>query len=249
MDNLARGLARGRYVARLAADAGDLHRAQALRHLCFHGRPGRDADDFDAACRHVLIEDATTAELVCCYRLLPLGSGAEIGRSYSAQFYDLAALAGFAGPVLELGRFCIHPDRRDPDILRLAWGAMTRVVDGMGAELLFGCASFPGADADAHGEALALLRDRHLAPLRWLPRVKAPRVVRFAQGLGGLVPDVKRATLQMPPLLRTYLSMGGWVSDHAVVDAEMNTIHVFTGVEIGAIPPARARALRLVAAG
>ena len=43
--------------------------------------------------------------------------------------------------------------------------------------------------------------------------------------------------------------MGGWVSDHAVVDAEMNTLHVFTGVEIGAIPAARARALRLVAAG
>ncbi len=41
----------------------------------------------------------------------------------------------------------------------------------------------------------------------------------------------------MPPLLRTYLMMGGWVSDHAVVDRQMNTLHVFTGLEIGAIPP------------
>ena len=51
----------------------------------------------------------------------------------------------------------------------------------------------------------------------------------------------------MPPLLRTYLSMGGWVSDHAVVDRQMNTLHVFTGVEISAIPPARKRLLRAVA--
>jgi putative hemolysin len=51
----------------------------------------------------------------------------------------------------------------------------------------------------------------------------------------------------MPPLLRTYLLMGGCVSDHAVIDGDLNTLHVFTGLEIAAIPPARARALRAVA--
>ena len=57
----------------------------------------------------------------------------------------------------------------------------------------------------------------------------------------------RNATLKMPPLLRTYLIMGGWVSDHAVVDRQMNTLHVFTGLEIGAIPPARKKLLRAVA--
>jgi len=51
----------------------------------------------------------------------------------------------------------------------------------------------------------------------------------------------------MPPLLRTYLMMGGWVSDHAVIDADLGTLHVFTGLEIAAIPPARKRLLRAVA--
>jgi len=41
--------------------------------------------------------------------------------------------------------------------------------------------------------------------------------------------------------------MGGWVSDHAVVDPEMGTLHVFTGVEIRAIPATRKRLLRAVA--
>jgi putative hemolysin len=88
-----------------------------------------------------------------------------------------------------------------------------------------------------------MLRDKHLAPKRWLPRVKAPNVFRFAQRLTG-APDMKQAMWRMPPLLKTYLMMGGWVSDHAVVDAQMNTLHVFTGVEIGSIPPARKRLLR-----
>ena len=48
----------------------------------------------------------------------------------------------------------------------------------------------------------------------------------------------------MPPLLRTYLLMGGWASDHAVVDRQLNTMHVFKGVEVGAISAARKRLLR-----
>jgi putative hemolysin len=75
--------------------------------------------------------------------------------------------------------------------------------------------------------------------------VKAPNVFKYAARLRRK-PDAKKAMLRMPPLLRTYLMMGGWVSDHAVVDKHMNTLHVFTGLEIGAIPPARKRLLRAV---
>ena len=38
--------------------------------------------------------------------------------------------------------------------------------------------------------------------------------------------------------------MGGWVSDYAVVDHHMRTLHVFTGFEITKIPAARKRLLR-----
>lgn len=246
-------LRKGRYLARLAETPEDVAAAQALRHLAFRaarglgGGEGRDADTFDAACRHVLVEEASTGTLVCCFRLMPLEGGAEIGRSYSAQYYDLSRLQGYTGRMVEMGRFCIHPDWHDPDILRVAWGAMTRLVDETGVEMLFGCSSFDGAEAEAHHDALAMLRERHLAPRRWLPRVKAKNVFRFARALKGRAPDQKRALLTMPPLLRTYLLMGGWVSDHAVVDRDLNTIHVFTGLEIRAIPPARARLLRGVA--
>ncbi|WP_420022755.1 GNAT family N-acetyltransferase [Cereibacter azotoformans] len=246
-------LSRGRYAARAAAGPEDLRRAQELRWLAFragqgaHGGSGLDADGFDAVCTHMLVEEVATGKLVCCFRFLPLRDGREIGRSYSAQFYELGALESFTGPMVEMGRFCIHPDRRDPDILRVAWGAMTRHVDEAGVEMLFGCSSFHGVETDAYLDVFAMLKERHLAPPRWLPRVKAPTVFRFAQKLARREPDARRALMLMPPLLRTYLMMGGWVSDHAVVDHDLNTLHVFTGLEIRAIPAARARALRAVA--
>ena len=115
---------KGRYVARMAQGAADVAAAHRLRARGFPGAP--DADVFDDICRHVLVEDRKTGRLVCCYRFLPLACGREIGRSYSAQFYDLSALGAFDGPMVEMGRFCLDPETRDPDAVRVAWGAMTR---------------------------------------------------------------------------------------------------------------------------
>ncbi|WP_037316366.1 GNAT family N-acetyltransferase [Ruegeria halocynthiae] len=234
-----------RYRARLAQSPQDVAAAQQLRTLAF-GTEQTDQDDFDPLCAHIMVEDMRSGgQLVCCFRMLSMENGSEIGRSYSAQFYDLSALAAFSGRLVEMGRFCIHPDRTDPDILRVAWGAMTAYVDQNKVEMLFGCSSFAGTETEEYLDAFAMLKHRHLAPKRWLPRVKAPDVFRFAARLRRR-PDAKKAMLRMPPLLRTYLMMGGWVSDHAVVDRNLNTLHVFTGLEIGAIPPARKRLLRSV---
>lgn len=242
------GLGNQRYQARIATTPEDCQAAQRLRALVFLGEPeGLDRDLFDDICTHVLIEETGSGSLVCCFRMLVLNGGAEIAQSYSAQFYELSALAGFEGKMVEMGRFCIAPGRLDPDILRVAWAAMTRFVDDNRIEMLFGCSSFHGTETETYLDAFAMLRERHLAPRRWWPRVKAPAVFRFAQRLRRHKPDLKLAMRHMPPLLRTYLLMGGWVSDHAVIDRDLNTLHVFTGVEIGAIPPTRKRLLRALA--
>jgi putative hemolysin len=239
-------LRKGHLRVREADGAADVAACQALRAAAFRDGAS-DEDAFDARCRHVMVEDEVTGRLLCTYRLLPLGGGREIGRSYSAQFYDLSALEAFDAPMAEMGRFCLRPDVQDPDVVRMAWGAMAQVVDEEGVGLLFGCSSFHGTEAREYGDAFALLRARHLAPPRWRPLVKAREVVRYAARLRRK-PDMRRAMAAMPPMLRSYLGLGGWVSDHAVVDRDLGTLHVFTGLEIARIPPGRARLLRRVAA-
>lgn len=266
MDTQIQPIRKGRYHAREASGPADLAAAQHLRGLCFlpHHQPPdrrrdgpprnhppqpiRDADDLDAACRHILIEDHDSGRLVCTFRFLPLPGGHRIHSSYSARYYNLSRLQHYDAPMVELGRFCIHPDWRQPDILRLAWAAITRFVDDSGCRLLFGCSSFSGTRPDRHAEAFAMLHQRHLAPRRWLPRIKAPDVFRFAQLPARLPPDLRRIIADLPPLLRSYLAMGGWVSDHAVVDPALQTMHVFTGLEVAAIPDSRKRLLRATAA-
>lgn len=261
MDTQIQPIRKGRYHAREASGPADLSAAQHLRGLCFLPRrqprnhppqPIRDADDLDATCRHILIEDRDSGRLVCTFRFLPLPGGHRIHSSYSARYYNLSRLQQYDAPMVELGRFCIHPDWRQPDILRLAWAAIARFVDDGGCRLLFGCSSFSGTRPDRHAEAFAMLHQHHLAPRRWLPRIKAPEVFRFAQLPARYPPDLRppdlrRTIANLPPLLRSYLAMGGWVSDHAVVDPVLQTMHVFTGLEVAAIPDSRKRLLRATA--
>lgn len=238
---------RGHLAVRQAQSAADVAACLALRGLCFRDGAASDADAFDSRCHHVIAEDRRTGELLCTFRLLALDGGHQIGGSYSAQFYDLRPLESFEAPLIEMGRFCVRPGTGEPDVVRLAWGALARLVDADGVGLLFGCSSFRGTEVGDYGDAFALLRARHLAPARWRPLVKAREVVRYA-ARWRRKPDMRRAMQAMPPMLRSYLGLGGWVSDHAVIDRDLGTLHVFTGLEIARIPPARARLLRQVAA-
>ena len=237
----------GRYRLRLAAGADDVARAVALRGLCFRKGGQSDADAFDARCRHVLVEAAGDGRLVCCFRILDLPDGSGIGQSYAAARYGLERLAGFRGPMMEMGRFCIDPGYHDPDILRLAWAGLTRLVDAGGVTFLFGCSSFPGADPGRHAAALGLLGARYLGPGRWAPT----RLAGESVGLAGFRADagggVAAAAAALPALLRSYLALGGWVSDHAVIDRDLDTLHVFTGLETASVPAGRAARLRRLA--
>ncbi len=244
-------IVKGGFSARISRAAADISTVQHFRASQFGGAvgpKGLDCDQFDDACRHVLVEEITTGALVACFRFLHLASGAEIEKSYAAQFYDLSNMKTYKEPVLEVGRFCIDPASTDPDILRIAWAVLTRFVDAYQIGLMFGCSSFHGTAMRDYIDAFALLRQSHLAPAQWAPQVKSANLIRYAEQLAKLKPDVVRANKTMPPLLRTYLTMGGWVSDHAVIDRQLNTLHVFTGVEIAAIPPMRKRLLRADAA-
>lgn len=222
--------------ASLATSAAELEQAQALRHLAF-GRQGQgvDADAFDVGAAHLLLRGSDGRLLGCCR--MTLHDDQSLTHGYSAQFYDLAPMAG-AGAQLELGRFCLDPDARNPELLRLGWAAITRITDAYNVQRIFGCSSFMLADPAAHAGGLAALIG-HIGPESLRPARRSHELLALASFVAVAADPAK-----LPPLLRSYLAMGAWVSDHAVVDRAFDSLHVLTSLEIGAIPAARARILR-----
>ena len=240
-------LRKGRWVARLARDAADRAAVYELRARVFRNGAGSDRDAFDATSRHMMVIDQETGRLVCAYRFAVYQRVLEALSGYSAQFYDLNALNSSNAKLAELGRFCVDPDVcGDSDIVRVAWAAMTRIVDQEGIRLLFGCSSFSGTEFDPYRDAFRLLGRRYGLDGRYVSLRKSKDVIPF-DDLEPCEGGDRRGWQLIPPLLRTYLQMGGWVSDHAVVDRDLNTLHVFTCVDVQNVPEPRARLLRQLA--
>ena len=90
---------------------------------------------------------------------------------------------------------------------------------------MFGCASFPGPEPKALALPLSYLFHAHLAPPALRPRACAGHYVDMR-----LLPeaeiDRRRALNALPPLLKGYLRLGGFVGDGAVVDRQFNTTDV-----------------------
>ena len=223
---------------RLATSGDDIDAAQALRYRVFYEGLGaqprsemlrrrRDMDRFDDDCDHLLVLDQSCGGglVVGTYRLLRRQAAARLGGFYSADEYDLALLLAQPGEILELGRSCVDPTYRHRPVMQLLWSGIAAYVFHHDIALMFGCASLRGTDPDALAAPLSYLHYYHLAPLSLRPRALTERYVDMRRrGIGACDPGLALAAL--PPLIKGYLRLGGFVGDGAVIDEQFNTTDV-----------------------
>lgn len=230
----------GKLGVRLAATPAEVDAAQALRYRVFFEEMGaqpsaaaaaaqRDRDDFDPVADHLLVLDHArgdgVAGVVGTYRLIRSEAAARIGGFYSAHEYDLSLIEAFPGQVLELGRSCVDAAYRGRAVMQLLWRGIATYVAMQEIDLLFGCASLPGTDPDAMAEVLTYLYQHHLAPPALRLRALPDRYVEMQRHDPAQL-DMRRANLLLPPLIKGYLRLGGFVGDGAVIDREFNTTDV-----------------------
>lgn len=202
------------------------------------------ADPFDEQSTHLVVAGDGGAVMAAC-RLRLHADGPSLTQGYTGQFYDLAGLAGIGLPLVELGRLCTAPGAGQALALRLLWAGIADLTGRWQARAIFGCASFPGADPGRHHVALAGLAARRGDEGGRGARAKVAADCRVA--LDSVPAAAQDAAL--PPLLRSYLSLGAWVGPDAVLDHDLNTLHVLTVLEIDRIPaPRRASLAAFVAA-
>lgn len=230
----------GPLQVRLAETEADIDAAQALRYRAFYERPGarprvetarrrRDADRFDHGCDHLLVLDRSrrsgAERAVGTYRLIRRAAAARLGAFYSAGEFDIAPLVAYPGEILELGRSCVDPAYRQGPAMQLLWGGIAAYVFHYGVALMFGCASLPGTDPETLAVPLSYLRHHHLAPAALRPRALAHRYVDMGRRPAAAI-DPARARAALPPLIKGYLRLGGFVGDGAVFDQEFDTTDV-----------------------
>jgi putative hemolysin len=230
----------GNLGVRIAASQAEIDAAQALRFRVFYQEMGarpdpmamathRDSDEFDAVADHLLVVDHSIGPgpegVVGTYRLIRAPAAAKLGRFYSAEEYDITPVLKFPGEVMELGRSCVHADYRNRSVMQLLWRGIAAYVFLHRIDLMFGCASLPGIEPDDLAAELTYLYYNHLAPPALRPRALPHRYIEMRR----LDPDEidrRRALAKLPPLIKGYLRLGGFVGDGAVIDAQFNTTDV-----------------------
>lgn len=228
-------------IVRLAETDEDLRAAARLRYRVFVEELGGDGplvdhqgrferDRFDPHYDHIVLVDERRRprdleHVIGVYRVMTDRRAETIGGFYSEAEYDLAPLRRTGRRLLELGRSCVHPSYRGGVALMRLWEGLGAYVERSGAEILFGVASFHGTDVGRLAMSLSHLHHAHLAPEEL--RVTALRDV--AQPMD-LVPvgqiDRVAAMREVPPLIKSYLKLGGFVGQGAFIDRVFNTTDV-----------------------
>lgn len=229
----------GNLIVRLAETTREIELAQRLRFRIFCDELGavanpqvmaekRDFDQFDAVCEHMLVVDRNKQgddSIVGTYRLLTRTNMKKLGRFYSESEFNIDPLKKLEGEIMELGRSCVDTEYRSRAVMQLLWRGIGAYVMAHDVKIMFGCASLYGIDVSKHAEALSYLYHYHLAPEDIRVRALPEQYVEM-----NVIPkdriDAKKTVMSLPPLVKGYLRLGGFVGDGAVVDRDYNTTDV-----------------------
>jgi putative hemolysin len=219
-------------------------------------RTRRDHDGFDAICDHLLVVDRekhgdqgfavrrhraifgveTTplrplfgckSPIVGTYRLLRQEIAEHHDGFYSAGEYDIAPLIDRHPGLrfLELGRSCVLKPYRNKRTVELLWHGIWSYVLMHGIDVMFGCASLDGTNTDRLAPALSFLHHKARAPEPWRVGAVSHRYVEMNRMAADAI-DERAVLRDLPPLIKGYLRLGGFVADGAVIDRQFGTTDV-----------------------
>ena len=246
----------GSLEVRLARKKSEMRRAQRLRYKVFYEEMAatpnalailsrRDEDEFDPIFDHLLVIDHGNpngarrwrrSKVVGTYRVLRQEIADLYDGFYTQGEYDIAPLiqAKPSYSFVELGRSCVLKPYRNRRTLELLWQGVWSYVREHGADVMIGCASFPGTDPSAHALALSYLHHTALAPEDW--RVRAHEHLRVDMNMMPREAVNSRAAVKaLPPLIKGYLRLGAYVGDGAVIDHQFGTTDVLIIVPVEAM--------------
>ena len=213
------------YSLLIADDASQVAAAQRLRHDVFATElgatlrgatcDGRDIDEFDDFCDHLIVRDDATGLVVGTYRMMTPKAAERAGRRYGDGEFNLSGLRPLRDQLVETGRSCVHPDHRSGAVVNLMWAGIARYLHLNNLRWLGGCASVGLEDGGATAAGVwARVSARHLSPpaLRVLPR----------RGWLAETDQVGDPRTQPPPLLKGYLRLGSWVCGPPAYDPDFH---------------------------
>ena len=187
-----------------------------------------DSDKFDDFCEHLVVIDTSIADdfVVGSYRLLFKNRKNDRVEFYSESEFDLDKFLRIKNlSLLEAGRSCVHENYRDGRIIKLLWRGLASYIVSKNVDFIFGCASFPSANAKLFNKELSYLSHNHRPPQSFNSRPLNHLEAKFNK-VDRKHYNKETVFRSLPPLIKAYIRAGAWISDGAVCDFKFNTTDV-----------------------
>ena len=217
-----------RFIVRLAENNDEIEECMRLRYRIFAQEmgarlsskmPGIDQDRFDDYCKHLMVFDASSGEVIATTRLLLEVDAIHAGLFYSETEFDLHQVLKQPGNFMEVGRTCIDPEYRKGSVLAILWQGIASIIIENDIDYLIGCASISLHGGDSYiNSVMTTLRKHYFSPsdLRVIPRVP------LSLEKESIVDDAV-----LPTLLKGYLRQGAVICGEPHWDAEFHVADVF----------------------
>jgi putative hemolysin len=228
-------ISEGRYAVRFAQTAEEIDEVLRLRFEIFNLElgegldashiTGRDEDEFDSRCHHLIVVERRTGKIVGTYRLQTLEMTGTVSAFYCAGEFDLENLPPrVLTESLEIGRACIAREHRNTRVLFLLWKGLAAYARAKRKRYLFGCCSLTSQNPADGIKADRLLRnENHFHPDFYI----LPNREYVCPTGNASDHDDEKANFELPKLFRTYLRFGAKVCSPPAIDREFKTIDFF----------------------
>ena len=234
----------GDYRVSFARSDADLDRAFRLRYEVFNlelqeglaesHAHGRDTDEFDAQCQHLLVEHRHTGEAVGTYRLQTSEAAAEGAGWYSSSEFDLAAVPDdILQQSAELGRACVAREHRSRQVLFLLWKGLWAFVSWNHKRYFFGCNSLTSQDAGLGMRTHRYLEERGLITRGFTVQPHDNHRCHAPAG------SWEEGSVEIPTLFGIYLAYGAKVCGPPAIDRRFGTIDFLTILDVRQVDPQR----------
>jgi putative hemolysin len=233
----------GRFRLRFARDLDALDAILELRFEVFNLElheglessfaTGRDEDEFDAVCHHLMVTDVATDKIVGTYRMQTFEMAGSLQGFYSFSEFDLASVPGrVLAQSVELGRACVAKKYRSKQVLNLLWRGLARYLKHNCKRYLFGCCSLT-SQSPAEGKRLMdyLALHQHVHPhVRILPHAE---YLCYPEDF--VAPQENPVAL--PRLMQIYLMIGAKICGPPALDRRFKTIDYLALFDVQHLDP------------
>lgn len=222
---------------RLAENQLEIERALSLRYNVFNeelkeGLPesaatGKDRDEYDYHCHHLIVLDRERDLVVGTYRILRRDTAAANIGFYSETEFNMKKIYELEDNLAEVGRSCVHPEYRDGSVISLLWAGLAEYMKDYNLRYLFGCGSIHSLDPVTASEVFAYLKKNNaLGDERF--DIK-PLDTHILEGFDPdyKVSDDKAVSKRIPVIIKGYVRLGAKICGTPAVDRVFGTTDMF----------------------